>query len=94
MAQPSTTHPTALPSNSELCELFQLKHQDLANEGWGPRLRARFGYFTPDDVYEATIAGLVTSDTAWLDVGGGRDLFPANEQLAGTLSLRARLLVG
>jgi 2-polyprenyl-3-methyl-5-hydroxy-6-metoxy-1,4-benzoquinol methylase len=83
--------PPILPSIGELEHSFQVKH---AKTGWGPRLRARFGYFTPDDVYETTVAKLVTTETEWLDVGGGRDLFPSNETLAKTLSRKACLLVG
>jgi 2-polyprenyl-3-methyl-5-hydroxy-6-metoxy-1,4-benzoquinol methylase len=86
-----TMTPPVMPSEQELREGFQLKHPD---PGWSPRLRSRFGYFTPDDVYECTVAKLVTPDTDWLDVGGGHDLFPGNERLAETLSRRVRLLVG
>ena len=57
-------------------------------------MRQRFGYFTPDEWYEATLLRLVDSETAWLDVGCGRDLFPVNEPLSRLLSSRARLLVG
>ncbi len=62
--------------------------------GWGPRLRSRLGYYTPDDVYEATVVNLVSDDTQWLDVGGGRDLFPDNEPAATMLAHRCRFLAG
>jgi 2-polyprenyl-3-methyl-5-hydroxy-6-metoxy-1,4-benzoquinol methylase len=83
--------PSILPSNEELHDSFRFKH---TKAGWGPSLRARFGYFTPDDIYETTVAKLATPGTEWLDVGGGRDLFPGNEALAETLSRQAGLLVG
>ena len=62
--------------------------------GWGPRLRRGFGYYTPDDIYEAYVASLVRTDTVWLEVGCGRDLFPSNGYLARQLSHRCSLLVG
>jgi 2-polyprenyl-3-methyl-5-hydroxy-6-metoxy-1,4-benzoquinol methylase len=62
--------------------------------GWGPRTRLRFNYFTPDDLYEATVARLVTRGCSWLDVGCGRDIFPGNEHLAGALAGRCGRLVG
>ena len=63
-------------------------------QGWGPRLRSRFQYYTPDDIYEAYVARLVEPATAWLDVGCGRDLFPSNPHLSRQLSQRCALLVG
>lgn len=74
-----------------LQELFDRKYDMV---GWGPGQRRKFGYFNPDDIYEATIDSLVTTDTEWLDVGCGRDVFPSNFQLAKTLSERCRCLVG
>jgi len=62
--------------------------------GWRPRLRQRFGYCTPDELYEAAVAGFVHNDTVWLDVGCGRDLFPSNPGTAAILAGRCRLLVG
>jgi SAM-dependent methyltransferase len=53
-----------------------------------------FGYFNPDDVYETTVSRLVTPETAWLDVGCGRDIFPSNRATAGLLANRCRLLAG
>jgi SAM-dependent methyltransferase len=57
-------------------------------------MRWRFGYFTPDDFYEAVLSGLVTPDTRWLDVGCGRNIFPSNLPLSRELSSRCRRLVG
>jgi ubiquinone/menaquinone biosynthesis C-methylase UbiE len=57
-------------------------------------MRMRFGYFTPDDVYEAVVERLVTPGCRWLDVGCGRDVFPTNRALAKELSTRCGTLVG
>ena len=62
--------------------------------GWLPRLHQRFGYFTPDEYYEAMVAKLVVRGRTWVDLGCGRDLFPHNQKLAAILSERCRLLVG
>ncbi len=62
--------------------------------GWAPAMRARFGYFTPDDVYESLVDQLIAPGCRWLDVGCGRDVFPTNQGLARELSGRAGMLVG
>jgi len=82
------------PGRSDLEAVFRLKYGDPETTGWGPRMRWRFGYFNPDEHYEATVDRLVTSATRWLDVGCGRELFPSNRALARQLSDRARRLVG
>jgi SAM-dependent methyltransferase len=83
-----------LPERDDLERIFRLKHGDPGATGWRPRLSHRFGYFTPDDHYEALLDRLVARDTAWLDVGCGRDVFPENRPLARELSARCALLVG
>jgi SAM-dependent methyltransferase len=84
----------APPSDEELRALVALKHGDVTKAGWGVRRRARFGYFTPDDHYEALLRRLVTTEARWLDVGGGGSVFPHNSALATELSQRCQLLVG
>lgn len=81
-------------SDSKWTELLTLKHGNTSKWGWGPRLRSRFGYRTPDDWYEAFLFEAVQADTAWLDVGCGRFLFQSNHPLASLLAKRCRLLVG
>ncbi len=83
-----------MPNDTELRALFIQKYGEPATTGWGPRQRLRFGYFTPDDVYEAIISKSVDATTTWLDVGCGRDLFPQNPKLAKVLSARCKRLVG
>lgn len=60
--------------------------------GWGPAIRRRFGYYTPEEVYESVLERLITTGCRWLDVGGGRDPLPANRPLAKELSQRATLV--
>jgi hypothetical protein len=62
--------------------------------GWGPRLRSKFSYYTPDDWYEAFILEQVTDQTDWLDVGCGSSILPYNPALAKILSQRCHLLFG
>lgn len=75
-------------------EIFQIKVGSSGRLGWSPRIRQHFGYFTPDEWYEAVVFRLINNDTEWLDVGCGKDLFPSNRNLAEILSARCRLLVG
>ncbi len=83
-----------LPDAQALRQMFHLRYGPAARLGWGPRLRADYGYYTPDDVYEALVAGLVVPGMAWLDVGCGRELFPSNREAARALSQRCARLVG
>ena len=78
----------------ETAEFFGLKYGDLEKGGWGPRLRARFGYVTPDDRYELLVSQCVTPETDWLDVGCGRFLFAHNKEVAGILAGRCKSLSG
>jgi 2-polyprenyl-3-methyl-5-hydroxy-6-metoxy-1,4-benzoquinol methylase len=82
------------PSPSDLASLAALKYGDLSAGGWAPRLRHRFGYFTPDDWYEACVWNLVAPETTWLDVGCGRALFPSNDAAGRVLAARCKSLTG
>lgn len=77
----------------DLEAVFRMKYGDPETTGWRPRLSYRRGYFTPDDYYETLVAKLVREGQAWLDVGGGRDLFPNNRPLARLLSERSGCVV-
>ena len=44
-------------------------------------------------MYEDRVARLVTPDSTWIDVGGGRGIFPGNPQLARAVAERCHLLV-
>ena len=83
-----------LPDATALRQMFHRRYGPLGRLGWGPQLRLDHGYYTPDDVYEALVAGLVVPGVHWLDVGCGRELFPSNPGLAETLSKRCARLVG
>lgn len=81
------------PSRAELEAVFRQKYGEAAKAGWGPRTRLSFGYFTPDEYYEAVVANLVAPGCSWVDVGGGRDVFPDNRALAAELAARCGRLV-
>lgn len=81
-------------TQSELIDLFDLKYRASGTLGPDPARRLRFGYFNPDDHYEALLRRLVHHEARWLDVGCGRNLFPSNRALASELSERCKLLVG
>ncbi len=53
-----------------------------------------FGYYTPDEVYEAVLMRLVGTDTDWLDVGCGHELFESNPRLSQILAARCRSMTG
>ncbi len=83
-----------LPDRAALAQMFRLRYGEPDRLGWGPRLRLDYDYHTPDDWYEAFIAGLIAPGANWLDVGCGRELFPSNQRLAESLSRRCGRLVG
>lgn len=91
MARPSEDFQ---PRSADLERVYSLKVRDLANAGWGPRTARRFGYYSPDDHYEALMLRLACEGVAWLDVGCGRAVFPSNPALARLLADRVRVLVG
>jgi SAM-dependent methyltransferase len=97
--QASNRAPTAhddaglLPSGGELAALFGRCFGHLEH-GWRTRMRQRFGYFSPDQWYEAIVDRLVAPGCRWLDVGGGKTIFPENEPLSRELAARCGLLVG
>jgi len=81
-------------TTTDLQRLSVFKYGPDESRGWGPTLRQRFGYYTPDDWYETLVDQLVTSETRWLEVGCGRSIFPSNPSLAARLSGRCTRLVG
>jgi len=84
----------ALPAEADLDALFRRHDGDPARHGWRVRMRHRFGYFSPDQWYEAVVDRLVTPGCRWIDVGGGKSIFPENEALSRELASRCALLVG
>jgi 2-polyprenyl-3-methyl-5-hydroxy-6-metoxy-1,4-benzoquinol methylase len=79
---------------AELADVYRLRYGNVRTTGPLPRLWHRLGYFTPDVFYEAMVAKLVRTDTSWLDVGCGRDIFPSNRSLARLLVNRCKTVVG
>jgi 2-polyprenyl-3-methyl-5-hydroxy-6-metoxy-1,4-benzoquinol methylase len=57
------------------------------------RRRLRFDYYLPYEIYECLIENQVGPGTDWLDVGGGKSVFPNNEHLANSLSRRCNSLI-
>jgi SAM-dependent methyltransferase len=90
-AQPCSVSP---PDRETLRAIALERHGPIEEQGWAARMRWRFGYSTPDEHYEATVAALVGPQTRWLDVGCGRELLPNNKQLARRLASTAARLVG
>ncbi len=86
--------PLAAPTHDELVEIFTGKYGPVEELNWSPALRWKFGYFNPDDVYEALMNKLVCPTTRWLDVGCGRNIFPSNHDLSRKLADRCSTLVG
>jgi len=93
-ATPAAAAEELTPSRGDLERNFRTKYGDIETCGWSPRMRHRFGYFNPDDEYEALVDRLVGGRTVWLDAGCGRFLFPSNAPLAKQLSDRCAHLVG
>jgi SAM-dependent methyltransferase len=81
------------PSPEDLERNFRLKYGTDAKCAPGPTHRRRWNYYPPSEVYEAICERLVSPGIRWLDVGGGRNLFPGNPALADQLSHRAELLL-
>ncbi len=78
----------SLPSHTELEELFLQKYGSPQTVGWSARRRWDSRYYLPADVYEALVKQVVFEGCKWIDVGGGRDVFPENPSLAETLVSR------
>lgn len=81
-------------TSDDLTTVARLRYGDPRRTGPLPRLWNRLQYFIPDVYYEAAVAKLIGADTAWLDIGCGRDVFPTNARLAEKLAKRCKLLVG
>jgi SAM-dependent methyltransferase len=81
------------PSREDLHRLFTDKYGSSAGIGWSPARRLKAGYYTPADVYEATVAKYVFPGCAWIDVGGGHQIFPDYPKLAATLASRCSAVV-
>lgn len=79
--------------SKRMLDLFESCHGPLHIQGWGVKLRRRFGYFTPDEYYEETLDRVIDDRTVWLDVGGGKSIFPGNPALSEGLARRCQHLM-
>lgn len=79
---------------SELRSLFDRKYSRYGEPGWGPMMRLKLDYYTPDDHYEAMVSRLIKPGVAWCDVGCGRDIFPNFPELGRELAERAGFVFG
>lgn len=82
------------PSHDELMAVFESKYRKRQELSWGPKTRLDFGYFTPDDHYEALVGKLLIPGADWCDVGCGRDIFPQNPALAKRYAARCGYVFG
>ena len=85
-------------TDADLFELFQIKYNDpdvtdIRDLDWGPGRRLRYNFYQPDDIYEAVVEKLVNEKTKWIDVGGGRAIFPSNMALSEALANRCQKMV-
>ena len=81
-------------TEDELMAVFRQKYSRTATLGWGPQMRLKYGYFTPDDHYEALVGKLLPAEAEWCDVGCGRNIFPENPELASQYAGRCRFVFG
>lgn len=81
-------------THDDLMSIYDVKYYREGEPGWSPKMRLSFGYFTPDDYYEALVAKLVTPGCDWADIGCGRDIFPRHPDLARQLGARAGFVYG
>ena len=69
----------AVPTRRNLASLFLQHVGDPLQQGWRIRLRREFGYFTPEEWYQACVDLLVTDNCRWVDVGAENQFFPTTE---------------
>lgn len=91
---PSIDLENLFPSHNEMWRIFCDKYLKNNKLSWGPKLRIRSGYFSPDDYYECVVKRIVEQGSRWADVGCGRNIFPHNVRLAGELAKRASFVLG
>ena len=78
----------------DLEAIFERKYCKQGAPNWGPALRKRHDYYTPDDFYEALLLRGIGRGMNWLDVGCGRDIFPSAPDLASELCERCETVAG
>ena len=83
-----------LPSDSNLASLLRHHQGEVGSCGWRVKMRHRFGYFATEEWYAAVVDHLLDQKSKWIDVGGGKSIFPHNRKLSEELAERCELLVG
>ena len=91
---PSLRASDVMPTPQEVEALVRRHYGPPCLRGWRVRMSHRFGFFSPEDWYQCVVARLVTAGCRWVDVGGGRSVFPYNTKLSMDLANRCALLVG
>lgn len=84
----------SLPTEDEMREYVAARYGDPSTHGWRVRRRHQFDYISPELYYEATVDQLVTDNTRWVDVGGGKAVFPHHDGLSRTMADRCEFLAG
>ena len=82
------------PSQKTVDAVFRRHFGDPLQNGWRVRMRHKFGYFLPEEWYQAVVDQMVTDKCRWIDVGGGKSIFPDNRRLSAELAERCAHLVG
>ncbi|MHB0954809.1 MAG: class I SAM-dependent methyltransferase [Pirellulaceae bacterium] len=82
------------PTYDEMLGWLGAQRGDIDKQGWRVQLQSKFGYVPPEMWYRAVVDRLVTERTTWIDVGGGKAVFPHSDDLTRTLVQRCRMLVG
>lgn len=81
-------------TSDELDYILKKRNEHGRPLGPAPIRRRNFGFYTPSEKYEAILNRLLKPESNWLDLGGGRYLFPENPALAIELSKRCSRVVG
>lgn len=82
------------PIEEALDSLFRKHSGDPLQHGWRIKMQYRFRYFPPEAWYQAVVDQIVTDECRWIDVGGGKSIFPDNHKLSRELAERCDHLVG
>lgn len=90
--QPPTSN-IELPDRPALEAMFVAKYGQPKSAGWAPKRRFQAGYYPPSEIYEAIVDRLVEPGEQWLDVGGGRYVFPGHDRLAERIAQRSGSLI-
>ena len=83
---------SVMPSRDELEAHWSKVYGNHTEHGWRVQMRHRLRYLAPDISYECLVSKLVSEETKWIDIGGGKSIFPENRRLSRE-SLRLGVLM-